>query len=79
MNIPSHTNISYGAKFSTYLDSLKVHCIHDGSLEESYSGEVSLDETLQLKPWRSSEYKKMCHAGCDNLQHFSGFVCGVLP
>ena len=42
----------------SYLDPLEVHSVHDGALEESYCGEVSLDQTLQLKPWRSSEYKK---------------------
>ena len=34
--------------WSTCLDSLQVYSIHDGSLEESYCGEVSLDQTLQL-------------------------------
>ena len=79
MNISSHKKLVLVQKFPTYLDSLQVHCIHDGSLEESYGGEVSLYQTLQLKSWRCSEYKKMCHAGCENLQHWSGFVCGVLP
>ena len=37
-----------------YLDPLQVYSVHDGALEESDGGEVSLDQTLQLQAWGSS-------------------------
>lgn len=35
----------------THLDSLQVYSVHDGALEESDGGEVSLDQSLQLQAW----------------------------
>ena len=41
-----------------YLDSLQVYSVHDGTLEEGDRGEVPLDQSLQLQPWRGSAKKQ---------------------
>lgn len=52
--------------FNTYLNPLQVNWIHDGTLEEFNSCEMSLEETFQLKVrWLPAHFKLPTYLNCE--------------